>query len=34
VARGIAGVQTPHTAADPATTIAAAMPIANGARFM
>jgi hypothetical protein len=34
VALGIAGAQTPHTAADPATTIAAAMLIANGARFM
>jgi hypothetical protein len=33
-ALGIAGAQTPHTAADPATTIAAAMLIANGARFM
>jgi hypothetical protein len=33
-ALGIAGAQTPHTAAEPATTIAAAMLIANGARFM
>src|SRR5262249_27420784 len=31
---GGAGAQTPHTAAEPATTIAAAMLIANGAHFM
>jgi hypothetical protein len=33
-ALGIASAQTPHAAAEPATTIAAAMLIANGARFM
>src|SRR5262249_25102246 len=33
-ALGMAGAHTPNTAATPAMTIAAAMPIANGARFM
>jgi hypothetical protein len=33
-ALGTAGAQTPQTAAEPATTIAAAILIANGARFM
>jgi hypothetical protein len=33
-ALGTAGARTPNTATEPATTIAAAMLIANGTRFM